>query len=386
MVQKKVYCFANEQIGWPENGGTLFGNDITIDIGSILKECYERNIATDVPGTRVDVEMIDGALFAVARYDGTYPIFRFNETDEVEYPSLEEIADSPEMAVITIKAIRDVASSTLAAALMLDKNIISTKKRHAMRFGEVMQSKELGDGKVKVYIIDDDQDFSVDIQGQQYHQYKVLNNRTLKECTIPASMYPMPNVRVSPSIFHKGNTKDLEDDGELARILDEADVKPQMGKCYSNAEKVYDALQASGYTSHHKVEYFSGWMTLLDTIGWHHHAWIVVDDQSVIDLTHEVAGPLIEMQEKARAGKQIGVKRENLVKEIKRFEAQSHSFRERFSYGCCDSWCYIGVPSDKEEAIISFRDVMAKYPEHPSYDNVDKETYTNGLNRLYYDM
>ena len=84
-----------------KNGGTLFGDDISIDIGGILEECYERNIATDVPGTRVDVEMIDGALFAVARYDGTYPIFRFNEADEVEYPSLEEIADSPEIAVIT---------------------------------------------------------------------------------------------------------------------------------------------------------------------------------------------------------------------------------------------------------------------------------------------
>lgn len=69
---------------------------------------------------------------------------------------------------------------------------------------------------------------------------------------------------------------------------------------------------------------------------------------------------------------------------LKAFEAEKHSTRDLIPYGRCESWCYVGVPSSIEEGIRAFRALLGNYPHHPSYMNVDKQTYTNRLNRAYY--
>lgn len=256
------------------------------------------------------------------------------------------------------------------------------KKRISGPFSENFQTKETGALQIKECSHPQTADYLVKEKGSGF---AVLNNISLKTMLIPSSMYPMPNEK-PPEVFYSQNTVSLDDGGELDSIFTRNGIRRQLGRCYLTVDSGLAALRGAGYTAKHDVAFYCGWATNIATSGWLHHAWLVIDRHSVIDLTAEKIGPFADLRNKAIVGEVPITDREKLANAMKRFEREPHSIQELIHYGQCKDWCYIGVPSDREEGIDAFNKLLQKYPEHPEYRNINKTDYTNALNRAYYGL
>ena len=247
-------------------------------------------------------------------------------------------------------------------------------------FAETFQTKETGGLQIKECHHPRSADYLVKEKGSGY---AILNNISLKTMFIPSGMYPMPNERPA-EVFYSQNTFSLDDGGELDRIFTEYGIHKQLGRCYQTVDSGLAALIEAGYTAKHDVAFYCGWATNIATSGWLHHAWLVIDRHSVIDLTAEKIGPFADLRNKAVVGEVPITDREKLANAMKRFEREQHSIQELIHYGQCKDWCYIGVPSSREEGISAFKKLLEKHPDHPDYRNIDRTNYTNALNRAYY--
>ena len=271
------------------------------------------------------------------------------------------------------------AFNLLSLAAAIETGRLHERSRLRVPFCEVVQVDELKGVLVKLYETDGE-DYRVQ---EQQDGFLVLNSFTRREDYIPSAMYPMPN-SLSPRLFFSGNTRELHDGDRLATLLDAEGITRQLGRAYSTVESELAALQRAGYDKEHSLEYYCGWVCSRYTTVWTHHAWLVVDGNCVIDQTAEKIGPISVMVHRAYRG-QVPVRDQTeLAAALKAFDAEKHSTKERIFYGKCDGWCYVGVPSNADEGMYSFRVLLGKYPHHPSYMNVDKHTFTNKLNRAYY--
>lgn len=251
--------------------------------------------------------------------------------------------------------------------------------RHSQRgFYTLLSVKDGYNMEIKLYD-QSDNDFIVHESGGNF---SILCNQTEKKAfRIPDPLYPMPN-KNKPILLYSGNAVDIDDGGELAEIL--SNTVYDMGYCYTNAEKMLDLLTHSGYTQHHSVQYVSGWVFGSFVTQGVHHAWLVVDHQSVIDSATTKAGIMNDLKEQASRGMRVNTNREVLARKLK-FEAEHPApFKDKYFYGKPDGWLYIGTESTPQEARDSFNSLLRKYPMHPAYNNINKDDGSNALSRAYY--
>lgn len=201
-----------------------------------------------------------------------------------------------------------------------------------------------------------------------------------KTYTIPSRLYPMPNNNWT-HVFTAECTKPLNDDGALAEILNT--FSPKLGCCYQNVADAIKLLDDSGYTQKHTVRFFSGW-AIISGIVPTHHAWLVVDGNSVFDFAINKLGLAERARVAAEKGEYIPLSRELLAKDIRKMELRVPPFMERFPYGQCFRAAYVGVESNRDEALASYQRLMKEFPDHPSYKNLSKTSGVNKLNEIYY--
>lgn len=195
--------------------------------------------------------------------------------------------------------------------------------------------------------------------------------------SLPNETFIMPN-RNPIKVFYEKNTVDVEDEKKLDVML--GAVPESLGKCYSTCDAILQAAQ-NEYAREHRVEFYAGWMYYIYADKLTHHAWIVLDDKHVIDMTIKKAGKMIEYIEKSQRGEYMKFSRELLAQWI-HDEIKEHAPFSKYHFcGKTEPCIYIGTPCTKEEAITSFRNAMNK--GLPGYANMKNGGYENELQRLY---
>ena len=189
----------------------------------------------------------------------------------------------------------------------------------------------------------------------------------------------MPN-RNPIRVFRAENTKDVEDINELNQLL--TDIPESIGKCYSTCSAIMKKAEESGYAKRHKVEYYAGWTFLIYADKIVHHAWIVIDDIHVIDMTMKKSGEMKEFLDSSEKGIYKPFSRE-LLAEWTHKEIEEHAAYSKYHFcGKAEDCIYIGTKCTEEEAKESFRTMLTK-GNLPGYKYTSKDQYENKFQTLY---
>lgn len=188
--------------------------------------------------------------------------------------------------------------------------------------------------------------------------------------SLPSDTFRMPN-KNEIKCFYPENMMPLEDGGRLDAIL--KNIEQQPGKCYANAAHIISALQEAKYDNEHTVEYFAGWMYMYMADRLVHHAWVVVDAHSVIDLTVKHSDKLSETYALWEEGKYVPFNRDIAAQWANEELKEAASYSKYHFYGKNESCIYIGTQCTRQEASNSFYEILTKHPELPGYENYNKK-------------
>lgn len=182
-------------------------------------------------------------------------------------------------------------------------------------------------------------------------------DRFVDSIIVPSAYYPLSG---KYEVFNYTNTHQIglaEDDVPIIEIFNS--IKAQIGMCYYNAEAVTRALCNAGYPA----KTYVGWLLSPNTPI--HHAWTVLyvgDRPSVLDLSdhHVVASeyyhPCKSMDEQRK-----------MIAAAEKKIAKLPNHEQCFPLGIPSPiWYYVGCPSNKDEGINLYRNLCAKYPNHPA--------------------
>lgn len=204
----------------------------------------------------------------------------------------------------------------------------------------------------------------------------MVNNFSKVLKTIPSKEYPLPNNN-EIRVFMSSNTEDIKDSA-ISDCLGKYEFEP--GRCYSNSEKIMKILKDNNIEN--KIEFYGGWLLTLGQMI--HHGWIVVDDNHVIDVglfrDGDDTTDLIKDEE-------MGIphpinKKRNAELAVRNVKSKK-PFKEKYQYGkVFKDAVYIGVKSNREESLNSYRELMDKIPNHPDYANLKQDGSNETLDMI----
>lgn len=183
-----------------------------------------------------------------------------------------------------------------------------------------------------------------------------------KSIIIPTVMYPLNG---KYEVFSYLNTSLLPH--ELYPAIDS--VKYRIGKCYTNAGAVTEALKKAGAAA---VSY-AGWLFFGESEFPIHHEWTVVDGNIVVDIADD--NWLLYTNERTRELIDSGVPKEVMREYLAEFHAEVKDLAN--SVRCAPvgiptpMMLYVGCPCEPEDARDIYRELIKKFPEHECQRNVD---------------
>lgn len=272
------------------------------------------------------------------------------------------------------RSILEVITTGFVLAFLAENKKMSYKKRH----GTFYEIYELKDAPITMKRYECGTDlFTV---REKWGKVSFVCNHILrKSFSLPSNQYQMPN-RNPIRVFRAENTKDVEDINELNQLL--TDIPESIGKCYSTCSAIMKKAEESGYAKRHKVEYYAGWTFLIYADKIVHHAWIVIDDIHVIDMTMKKSGEMKEFLDSSEKGIYKPFSRE-LLAEWTHKEIEEHAAYSKYHFcGKAEDCIYIGTKCTEEEAKESFRTMLTK-GNLPGYKYTSKDQYENKFQTLY---
>lgn len=197
------------------------------------------------------------------------------------------------------------------------------------------------------------------------------NGNFIKSIITPTSMYPLHND--SFSVFTDDNTKIITDK-KVINIINKLSF--QKGRCYSNSEKIINALK--GYNA----KAFAGWFFMPShTIYPIHHSWVVLDDNCIIDMSND----LVALQD---VGVDFSVKYndqkklyDDLAECLKKINVMKNADR-CYPFGKTHGCIYIGCECEPNEAKKDYNSLIALYPNH----EIIRTQNNNGMNFTQYNL
>ena len=183
--------------------------------------------------------------------------------------------------------------------------------------------------------------------------------------SIPSRMYPLESD--SFQCFDIDNTSEIVDEKVIA-IFDS--LKPEIGRCFTNAETLYAALKKVGY----QAEQYVGWLFMGDELPIH-HSFVVLDDHILdlsVSLKSEDFAKLDFVTAKCKTKDEA---RERIAEYMLQKEQLPN--HQRCIFGMVDeAYHYIGAPGTREAGIIRNEELRRIYPQHPCFQDVQ-----NGITR-----
>lgn len=183
--------------------------------------------------------------------------------------------------------------------------------------------------------------------------------------SIPSRMYPLESD--SFKCFDADNTSEIVDE-KIKDIFDS--IKPEVGRCFTNAEKLCAALNKAGYPA----EQYVGWLFMGDELPVHHS--FVVFDGHILDLSISLKSEDFEKLDSITAKcKTKDEARERIAEYILQKEQLPN--HQRCAFGVVDeAYHYIGAPGTREAGIRRNQELRQSYPQHPCFQDVK-----NGITR-----
>lgn len=195
---------------------------------------------------------------------------------------------------------------------------------------------------------------------------------------VPSRMYPLANNEdgIKYEIFCPWNTEDFEADSTAAGIFDNTELL--MGKCYTNTERLVDALRAAGINA----ESYVGWLFMGEGELPVHHAFVVVDGNKVIDYAAYFTNDRIaEIDKKAASSKKSP--RELMVEQYLEIYKLPH--HEALGYGKVkEPYLYIATKCSPDEGRKMYNEMMQAYPDHICYRNLKSSTSASAMQEDIY--
>ena len=189
--------------------------------------------------------------------------------------------------------------------------------------------------------------------------YKVCD----KTISIPSRMYPLESD--SFKCFDADNTKEIMDE-KVKTIFDS--IQPEIGRCFTNAEKLCLALNKEGYPA----EQYVGWLFMTDVFPVHHS--FVVLNSHILDLSISLNSEDFAILNTKKCNTE-DEKREYIAEYISQKEKLPN--HKRCIFGTVDKiYHYIGAPGTKEDGIKRNKELRRIYPQHPCFQDVK-----NGITR-----
>ena len=196
---------------------------------------------------------------------------------------------------------------------------------------------------------------------------KKANRVIYKVCgetiSIPSRMYPLESD--SFRCFDADNTREVVDE-KVKAIFDS--IKPEVGRCFTNAEKLCVALKKEGYLA----EQYVGWLFMADEFPVHHS--FVVLGNHILDLSISLKSEDYEVLDTITSKCSTKDEARECIAEymLQREQMPNH---QRCIFGAVDkTYHYIGAPGTREEGIKRNKELRRIYPQHPCFQDVKNGT------------
>lgn len=174
----------------------------------------------------------------------------------------------------------------------------------------------------------------------------------LASVNIPSVMWPLNGPY---EVFHKGNCQLIENEA-VATIVD--GIPYRIGHCYTNAENVTAALQASKYSA---VQY-CGWMFTGDSYPIH-HSWTVLNGNHIIDLSDDFT--VLHSNHAYFDGADEQKARELFI-DFSKWIQQYPNSKRTMPFGIPSAnLLYIGCPCSAKEGRSIYNNLVYYNPDHP---------------------
>lgn len=183
--------------------------------------------------------------------------------------------------------------------------------------------------------------------------------------SIPSRMYPLESD--SFQCFNADNTSEIVD-GKIKDIFDS--IKPETGRCFTNAETLCVALNKAGYPA----EQYVGWLFMGDELPVHHS--FVVLDGHILDLSISLKSEDFAKLDSVTAKCKTKDEARECIAEYM-LQKEQLSNHQRCIFGVVDeAYHYIGAPGTREDEIKRNKELRKIYPQHPCFQDVK-----NGITR-----
>lgn len=189
--------------------------------------------------------------------------------------------------------------------------------------------------------------------------YKV-NGETI---SIPSRMYPLESDLFQ--CFDADNTSEATDE-KIKDIFDS--IKPETGRCFTNAENLCIALNEEGC----QAEQYVGWLFMGDELPVH-HSFVVLDDH-ILDLSISLkSADFTKLDSVTAKCKTKDEARERIAEYMLQKEQLPN--HQRCIFGVVDKmYHYIGAPGTREDGIKRNKELRKIYPQHPCFQDVKNGT------------
>lgn len=192
----------------------------------------------------------------------------------------------------------------------------------------------------------------------------------VKSCVFPSELYPLNNSNNNPiRTFHHNNTAEITDE-KVKEVIDR--VVYRIGGCYQNSFELMKLLQESGIED---VKAYAGWACITNTQFPVHHSWLVLNENSIIDLSDEVDS-MLEIEENRENLTEEEVL-EKMVSYRKSIINKKNTERIHHIGKCSKGMYYVGCECEPYEAKQIYKNLIARYPRHEAQRNVNSATGRN---------
>ena len=181
-----------------------------------------------------------------------------------------------------------------------------------------------------------------------------------KPIKIPSQLYPLAG---TIHYINYENTENFSENDPLTVKIKEVydSIQPGIGTCYSNTEKLIDALQAKGI----KATPFVGWLFAGATLPVHHCFAII--ENHILDFNPNFDS--FYTDEYANIG--IDAARDKLTSEMLKRRELPNS--ETTCFGKASKhMLYIASPCKPQAGLKMYQKLMKAFPKHPCYRNINQ--------------
>jgi len=176
---------------------------------------------------------------------------------------------------------------------------------------------------------------------------------------IPSQVYPLNGFA---EVWSRHNTTDCADQ-KMLEVFDS--IKPEIGCCYQNTENLMNAAKAAGIPEGDLVPH-AGWTFCQGDPAPVHHCFAVYKRTAVFDFGAAIKSewtPLLAGKSREECQK--------LMVELMA-EARTHPNHIAFGSGRIDAlYLHVSSPCHPKAARKIFQDLMKRYPNHPSYRDMN---------------